>query len=195
MKEPLVGGSAGGVSFLTNGGEPNGGGALQLVAGKSIVVGASGAISLPGGGGDRGDAQISGPGGYGAGGGGSGGALLVEAPSVRVDGTLAANGGAGGGTGDGAAPGAFGTTEARAAEGGGGQMHGGNGSSSTVMNGGNGSCDGALDGRFGDPPAASGGGGGAGRIRINTRSGHAVTTGVVSPAMTTPCATEGTFAH
>ena len=156
MKEPLVGGSAGGVSFLTNGGEPNGGGALQLVAGKSIVVGASGAISLPGGGGDRGDAQISGPGGYGAGGGGSGGALLVEAPSVRVDGTLAANGEAGGGTGDGAAPGAFRTTEARAAE---------------------------------------GGGGGAGRIRINTRSGHAVITGVVSPAMTTPCATEGTFAH
>lgn len=37
-------------------------------------------------------------------------------------------------------------------------MHGGNGSSSTVMNGGKGSCDKGLDGQFGDPPAASGGG-------------------------------------
>ena len=193
---PLVGGSGGATGFFSGGTNPGGGGALQLLAGRSIVIGASGAVSLPGGAGDHGDTEIGGPGGYGGGGGGSGGALLVEAPAVRVEGTLAANGGGGGGAGDGGKPGAYGTAEARAAEGGGGPVPGGDGSSATRTGGADGIWDPTkLDRITSDPAAASGGGGGAGRIRINTSTGHASITGVVAPAMTTPCATEGTIHH
>jgi hypothetical protein len=42
-----------------------------------------------------------------------------------------------------------------------------------------------------DEKASSGGGGGAGRIRINTSSGGAVIKGVVSPALSTSCASQG----
>ena len=190
---PLVGGSGGATSFFSGATNPGGGGALQLLAGKSVVIGASGAVTLPGGAGDRGDTEVGGPGGYGAGGGGSGGALLVEAPVVRVEGTLAANGGGGGGAGDEGTPGSYGTAEARAAKGGGGPVPGGDGSSATGIGGADGIWDPTkLDRITSDPAAASGGGGGAGRIRINTSAGHASITGVVAPALTTPCATEGT---
>jgi len=39
---------------------------------------------------------------------------------------------------------------------------------------------------------SGGGGGGAGRIRINTKSSQATVSGVVSPATSTPCVTQGT---
>ncbi|CAN5715595.1 hypothetical protein BH11MYX4_BH11MYX4_36390 [soil metagenome] len=193
---PLVGGSGGATSFFSGATNPGGGGALQLLAGRSIFIAASGAVSLPGGAGDRGDSEIGGPGKFGAGGGGSGGALLVEAPVVRVEGTFAANGGGGGGAGDGGTPGAYGTAEARAAKGGGGPVLGGDGSSATAIGGTDGIWDPTKRDRLtNDSAAASGGGGGAGRIRINTSTGHAIVTGVVAPALTTPCASEGTFHH
>ena len=66
---------------------------------------------------------------------------------------------------------------------------------SVASPGGNGSAAASLDGTEGKATAgtsAPGGGGGAGRIRINTTSGQAaITSGKLSPALTTSCATQG----
>jgi hypothetical protein len=64
--------------------------------------------------------------------------------------------------------------------------YGGAGSAGSTINGSAGS-GGASNGQNG------GGGGGAGRIRINTSSGSATITGIVSPSMSTSCATQGTL--
>jgi hypothetical protein len=142
--KPLVAGSAGGGS--SPGG---GGGALHIAAGERIQVTLTGAIHLDG----KDATTISGL----TSGGGSGGALLLEAPEVRVDGALTANGGSGDGGGAGAA----------------------------------GASGDRVDGKAGE--ARNGGGGGAGRIRILTRTGKATlgADAVVSPALTTPCASQG----
>lgn len=105
---------------------------------------------------------------------------------MNVLGRLAANGG-GGALFNGGAPGQTGLPSSSAAQ----------GSGATA---GTGSGMGSIDGANGsmtprDSNSSGGGGGGAGRIRINTTSGHATITGVISPALTTPCATEGTFKH
>jgi hypothetical protein len=63
---------------------------------------------------------------------------------------------------------------------------GGKGSAAGMPNGENGQVTGDRN--------AGAGGGGAGRIRINTMAGMATLTGKVSPATTTPCATQGTLA-
>ncbi len=188
---PLVGGSAGASGWSSNRGS-SGGGALQMMAGKSITVTPSGAISAGGGAGADGTPTGEESG---AGGGGSGGALLLEAPSVTVAGTLAANGGSGGGAGGYAtSDGTAGRAESQPAQGGAGLNVGGDGSAGLALNGGHGAWDPTKkENSFGIPP--SGGGGGAGRIRINTSTGHASITGATSPALTTPCATEGTFTH
>jgi hypothetical protein len=172
--EPLIGGSAGGGS-----GRGGGGGALQIIAGKSIIVRALGSISV-GGGGGSGRINIAA--------GGSGGALLLEAPTVTILGKVAANGGGGGGATASGAPGEANDAPtpggAGAAEGSHGG--GGNGSGSIAINGG--------PGQPADPSASISpgmGGGGAGRIRINSMSGVATVSGVISPAFTTPCATQG----
>jgi hypothetical protein len=177
---PLIGGSSGGFYM----GEPSnggcGGGAIQIVAGTSITIGTYGAINAGGGGGIDGSAA------------GSGGAILIEAPSVAVNGQVVANGGGGGaGTGNGA----DGTATGQAAMGynnstGAGGGIGGNGSAGTSVNGasGVGGTTVAYDGA---------GGGGAGRIRINTSSGAATvgSTAVISPALSpaTSCATQGSL--
>lgn len=167
---PLVGGSSGG--GLLSG---VGGGAIQLVAGGSIVVSSTGYVDAPGDGA--------------TGGGGSGGAILLEAPVVRVQGSLTANGGGGGGPGG--QDGATGTrTSTRAA----------GGNEADAAGGGAGGAGSDLDGAPGklnvDYPdgAFSGrGGGGVGRIRIHTRTGSAEISGLVSPSLGTACATEGTL--
>ncbi len=95
---PLVGGSggAGGVPIpnvtASPGAGGGGGGALQLSAGGGIFVGGTGGINTGGGGGG----QCTSAGGAGA---GAGGAILLEGPTVTVQGggVLAANGGGGGG--------------------------------------------------------------------------------------------------
>jgi len=172
---PLIGGSAGGAENGSFSGP--GGGAIEIVAGQGITIGAFGAINAGGGGGD----------GYAnAGGGGSGGAILLEAPVVTVGGTLAANGG-GGGQSVGSlmsGGGSDATANAQPAPGFGGV--GGSGSAAASINGTSGVGPDAGNG-------VGAGGGGAGRIRINTASGSASITGTVSPALTTPCATQGTL--
>jgi hypothetical protein len=168
---PLIGGSAGGAP-MTVGGGGEGGGAIEITAGTSIDVGAGGVISVPGyGGGGNGGA------------GGSGGSILLEAPSVTVSGTLAANGGGGavfsggGSVGDGLPS----ATPAPGQD-----AHSAVGSAGTQINGADGTAT---------PTWTSSGGGGAGRIRINTSTGAATigASAVVSPALGTPCATQGTL--
>lgn len=166
---PLLGGSSGGAGPYPSSGA--GGGAIQIVSAVKIEVAATGVIHVGGGGG-----------GWAGSGGGSGGAILLEAPAIRVVGTLAANGGGGGESGsdnvgsnasasDRLAPGGG---PGRAATGG-----GGDGSAGATPNG----ADGTKGG---------GGGGGAGRIRLNTATGTADTTGAtLSPGAATPCFSQG----
>jgi hypothetical protein len=83
--EPLIGGARGGdgdASGLDGGG---GGGGVEIVSITSIEVVSTGAINIGGGGG-----------GADGSGGGSGGNIILQAPSITVDGTIAANGGSGG---------------------------------------------------------------------------------------------------
>lgn len=134
---PLVGGSGGGaggdatVNVQQGWAGGGGGGALQISSRISIHV--TGSIHARGG---NGYGQNSVDGG---GGGGAGGAVLLEAPSLVLSGTLAVGGGIGGSSGaglggageTGTSPAATGATYTQAGQGG------------------------------------SGGGGGAGRIRIN----------------------------
>jgi hypothetical protein len=165
---PLVGGSAGGES----GADSGGGGAIQIVAGQSITIGSFGAINAGGAGTTNEN---------GTGGGASGGAILLESPIVVVSGNLGANGGGGMSVFQ---SGADATANAVAAAG--AVPYGGAGSAGSTINGSAGS-GGASNGQNG------GGGGGAGRIRINTSSGSATITGIVSPSMSTSCATQGTL--
>jgi hypothetical protein len=120
--------------------------------------------------------------GEGGGGGGAGGAILLEAPAIRIGGgRLAANGGGGGaggsGTSGGSADGANGTFSASPAAGGAGANPGGSG--------------GALPdpaGQMGFPLVGSafdtgGGGGAAGRIALRALGGGIDLDGeVISPA-------------
>ncbi|HSY21601.1 MAG TPA: hypothetical protein VK841_05785, partial [Polyangiaceae bacterium] len=79
---PLTPGSAGGGAELAGGGS---GGAVQLVAGISVTIEAGGIVAAGGGGGAPGGPYSAG---QAAAGGGSGGAVLIEAPSVSVLGTI-----------------------------------------------------------------------------------------------------------
>jgi hypothetical protein len=176
---PLRGGCRGGDGGNANSGAGGGGGgALQLVAAQVIRVESGGTLTSPGGGG--GDTLVTFSAG---GGGGSGGALLLEAPEIRIDGSVTANGGGGGeGTrgGTNAEPGEDGhIDDADPALGGSGNNFGGDG--------GNGGSDGnaatdGLEGTNDSRSAGSGGGGGSvGRIRLNVDA-DPIVNGVVSPA-------------
>ncbi len=167
---PLLGGSSGGGPYPGAGGA-----AVQLVAGRRIHVGAAGRVYVPGGGGHS--ALNLG------GGGGSGGAILLESKDIAIDGTLAANGG-GGGSNNGGGDGEKGTATTTPAKGdvAGAEGAGGAGSGGTSVAGGN--ATGAAD-------VAGNGGGGSGFIRLNTASGAATLTGVVSPSAGTTCMTQG----
>lgn len=177
---PLIGGSAGG-SGVINGG--TGGGAVQLVAGKTFTLGAGALITVGGGGGGF----VGAAGSQHGGGGGSGGSILIEAPTASIQGTLLANGGAGGAKSTGMdarvkVDGMRATSEALAKG-----SAGGEGSGNANDNGG--------DATWFDGDNAPGGGGGAGRIRVNTTTGNsALSAKVLSPSENGPCATEGTLA-
>jgi hypothetical protein len=168
---PLLPGSSGGANAGFGGGG-EGGGAIEIAAGSSIVVGTGGVVSVPGFGGDGN-----------GGAGGSGGAILLEAPSVTIDGVLAANGGgaavfSGGGSnqdGQPSAQPAMGQDANSAVGSAGTQINGGDGMATTT--------------------ATSSGGGGAGRIRINTTKGMATigAGAIISPDPTTACVTQGTL--
>jgi hypothetical protein len=179
--QPLQAGSAGG--YLTSGLTPGGsGGGLQISAGQSITVGAQGIVNASGSG------QC--------GGGGSGGALLLEAPTILVEGVLAANGGSGGGAIPSAtcSLGASGTPNATPAPGAQkGGAFGGVGSAGAMINGGAGKLADAGTMYY------AAGGGGAGWIRINTARpcSFASTldsgTTFISPPLNSGCASLGTI--
>jgi hypothetical protein len=177
---PLVPGSNGGNGGVGSGG--NGGGAIQLVAADSISV--AGVIHVGGKGGwNSGVFDSTGNLSQQASGGGSGGSILLEAPTVDVHGTLAANGGGGGGN----VLGGDATPDIQAAKGGAGDdthAAGGDGSSGAGLNG--------EDGTSKKDATSGGGGGAAGRIRINARASQATIIGVLSPPLG-PCATQGTL--
>jgi len=169
---PLIGGSSGGNGALGGFGGA-GGGAVQVIAGGKLTLSATGVIHVGGGGG-----------GWNGGGGGSGGAILLEGNEITIAGTLAANGG-GGGEGD-ATAGDNGLNASPDAI----PAPSGTGSATTDDDGGVGSAGDVLDGSPGGA-VSGGGGGGAGRIRLNSRSGTAQLTGVLSPAAESACVTQG----
>ena len=170
--EPLTGGSGGGSGGDTgnrSGSGGPGGGALELVAGGNLVV--RGRIDAGGGGGrgGRGGALYgAGPGG----GGGSGGSILLQAPTIRVSGVVAANGGGGGGGGHGVDAG-------NAGQDGQGSLvaaRGGTGARPGENDGGAGGAGDHPDGHDAPDVAGSslevhtgGGGGAAGILRFNGR--------------------------
>jgi len=171
---PLVGGSGGGSQKSGGGGA--GGGAIQLVAGATLTIIKNGVVHAGG----RGGAHTCLDG---AAGGGSGGAILLEATSVSVEGALAANGGGGG---------------AKDCGGGSSLAHatpddvpakvgiGGAGAAGSAGSGGGGPSSSST--------GAGGGGGAAGRIRINAKTSTIAATAIVSPSITTGCASKGALA-
>jgi hypothetical protein len=168
---PLVGGSAGGgassggADAFSNG---QGGGALQISAGGTLTVHAGAWITVNGSGGiSQGNEQGEG--------GGSGGSILLEAPTVEIDGVLEANGGEGSDeNSDGLSSPIDGGVATRS------MCLGGNGSVGAMPNGSAGSANAMGYG---------GGGGGAGWIRIN---GTNVTV-TVTPSVGSGCASQGTL--
>jgi hypothetical protein len=161
----------------------DGGGAIALVAGQRITIEASGSINASGAGGGAGPLQPTG----GGGGGGAGGLILLDAPTVTIDGPVFARGGGGGGGG--------GTTAAGATAGTGGNeatnvTGGGGGGAGGIVGGGPGApgCGGPNGAEGGFPttnPAVAGGGGGGGGcgvIRIyGARSVNVATSPAVTP--------------
>ena len=175
---PLVGGSAGGGGAVGSGA---GGGAIQITAAGTLILNSGCTITAGGQGGPIGGLAT----GQNAGGGGSGGSILVEASSVMLAGILAANGGGGGGDYSGKG-GANATPNAMPAPGGAG--------GADDAAGGAGAAASATDGSPGESRAglnSGGGGGGTGRIRINSMSGTASVSGVLSPSASTSCVAQG----
>jgi hypothetical protein len=164
---PLQGGSSGGGD---PGGNPGaGGGGLQIAAGASILLTSNGIINA------NGQGCVAG--------GGAGGAILLEAPTVIIDGVLVANGGPGGvaSSGCGAGRGSLNDTPTPGST-------GGHGSGGKTINGGAGTVSDAGLGS---------GGGGAGWIRINTGASCSLTTTLdsgftfISPSLGSGCASTG----
>lgn len=180
---PLKGGCQGqSVCTASKGG--GAGGALQLTAGKTIVI--TGTILANGGGGARGDSGgstcLDGAGG------GSGGGVLIEAPDVQMTGSILAQGGGGGSGGSTdhlGRSGQDGKTTKAVAPGGSriedqtcalyGSIYSGTGGYGAIggteaTRGGSGDYETRCIG--GNTYSGSGGGGGGvGRIRINTKRG------------------------
>jgi hypothetical protein len=175
---PLVGGSAGGGGAVGSGA---GGGAIQISAAGTMALSAGSTLTVGGQGGPIAGLAAD----QNAGGGGSGGSILLEATSVTVAGTLAANGGGGGGayTGAGGADATPSATPAAGGTAGASGAAGGAGGAAATSNG--------LPGQSGVGKKSGGGGGGTGRIRINSMSGVATVTGVLSPSFATSCVAQG----
>jgi hypothetical protein len=171
---PLLAGSGGG--YVDGNQWGAGGGAIQISSGSSILI--------------RGVGIVNAGGGSAYGGGGSGGAILLEAPTIDIQGNVTANGGGGGGYSN-----AYTSTYGNGGQANGqpatgavvnGQTIGGSGSAGTTITG--------SDGNSGDASSYFGsGGGGAGWIRLNTSSGSATISGTISPALGTACASQGTL--
>ena len=170
---PLGGcpGAAGGNGDDDGGRGGNAGGAIYLVSAMRIELAPGSGLNAGGGGGVGGDAAFASNGDAGGGGGGSGGMIMIEAPIVRVAGTLAANGGGGGeasgggGDGDNGDPGSLATSQAA----------GGSNGSSTGTNGADGGAYAApIGGSVIDIDNGGGGGGGGSVGYIVIRSADAM---------------------
>jgi hypothetical protein len=161
----LTGGSGGGGGGGTASGVGGGGGgAIQLVARRMVTI--SGGVNAGGCGGKLGVDDA-------AGGGGSGGTILIEAPTIALQGTaiLAANGGAGGGSDSG--------SDGQNALLSGVPALGGLSDDDNGGRGGQGGASSSLAGAPGqDGRNGGGGGGGVGRILLRSMSGQAT----LSPA-------------
>lgn len=163
----LAGGSGGGASSPNCAASPPGagGGAVQLYAGGTLSISASGGVHVGGGGGGRGQDCVANAGS--ASGGGSGGAIFLQSPTVQHAGTLAANGGGGGGSaafdvdgteGIDGEDGPYGTARANGGPAVGGvSQKGGDGATGLTA---------ATDGGSDDSGNGNGGGGGGGVGRI-----------------------------
>ncbi len=175
---PLVGGSAGGGGAVGSGA---GGGAIQISAAGAMALNAGTTLTVGGQGGPIGGLASD----QNAGGGGSGGSILLEATSVTLAGTLAANGAGGGGdyTGKGGADATPSATPAAGGSGGANGAAGGAGGAAATSDGSPGQASAGIN--------SGGGGGGTGRIRINSMSGAATVTGVLSPSAATACVAQG----
>ncbi len=194
---PLIGGAGGGYSGGPEGDANRGsrggrsGGAVEIVSGGTLTISATGWVDASGCGGFP---SYDGTTPFGGGGGGSGGSILLEAPTVEVQGNLSVNGGGG------AAGGYLGDEDAEEWS-----MYGERGQPGTDTAAGGGTSAGADncnggDGNGGGGDAGSdapgcttffggGGGGGAGRIRVNGQS--VSITGTLSPAETSDAVTTG----
>jgi hypothetical protein len=178
----LIGGAGGGAgggggSYGRGGG---GGGALQIISNTRITIVSPGGINAGGCGGKPGTGGADS-----GGGGGAGGAILLEAPIVMINGTLAANGGGGGGGGGGTATaGTNGILGTMTAAGGVGATN----EAGDPQFGGSGGATGTPAQLGGTGANPGGGGGGIGRIRINTRAGSGAMVGgaTLSPGPTDP---------
>ncbi len=182
---PLLGGSSGGTA---NGGGGAGGGAIQISAMGTISVIGNAYITT---GGQGGASCINGA----CSAGGSGGAILLEGTSVNVAGIVAANGGAGGsGSGGGSDALPLMTSQLPSAAQGGpatsDSAAGGNGSAGSVTAGSPGLA-GTMSTKNPGGSISGGGGGGAGWIRVNTPSGSATLSGILTPNTTTSCGSQG----
>jgi hypothetical protein len=171
---PLQGGSTGGGLFSAPGG-----GAIQLVAGREIVVRSTGFIDAPG------DGAVTG--------GGAGGAVLLEAPTVKVEAgaSITVNGGSGGAPGGQSGLLADRTTTPREGGMNADNINGGKGAAGASVDG----TNGVLNTTLPDGEGSASGGGASGYIRINTRTGAAeIAAGaIISPLLTTTCTTQGTL--
>lgn len=173
---PLLGGCTGGFADENNGSMVSiargaGGGAVQMVSRVSITLQGAGVIDASGGGGPSGDffSTVSSVGGSG---GGSGGSILLEAPTITLDGAsvvLSAKGGGGAAAGARNFNGSDGGTGATAAAG---------GVNPNAADGGPGGTEstGPQPGQNaqGSNPDGGGGGGAVGLCRLNTRTGAIV---------------------
>jgi hypothetical protein len=178
---PLVGGSSGGGGAVGGGA---GGGGVQLTAALTLTLNTGSYISVGGQGGPFGGIAAD----QNAGAGGSGGSILLEAPTVTVAGTLAANGGGGGGdySTNGGADATPNATPAAGGAAGNSEGAGGAGGAAALTAG--------APGMTGTGLNAGAGGGGVGRILINSTTGGAtLTSATMSPDLTTSCATQGTL--
>lgn len=169
---PLIGGGGGGGGGQIAGDGSHGGGgggAVQVSAGTSLTVGASGIVRASGAGGDSGWSA--------GGGGGAGGSIVLEAPTLDVDGIVVSNGGGGGGglpalgSADDGEAGRLDRGRAQGGQGSGGGKDGGDGGSADNITG--------EDGQGGEP--AGGGGGAAGRVSFYADGGGLSVSGTISP--------------
>jgi hypothetical protein len=181
----LVGGGGGGGGGGTGGVGGGGGGAVQIAANGNVAIRLLAAPSgiNAGGCGGKGGTDAGG-------GGGAGGTILIEAPTLELDGTyLVVNGGSGGGgnnttTSGNGASGSWSASRASAgnASGGGNGDGGQGGAAGTNSRQGQNGHDASTGGGNNH---AGGGGGGVGRILVNTKTAADVITknnAIVSPS-------------